>query len=144
MGDGISVFGVVLRGSHDAGPHIALVELLDSQTTTLVRLGDVKIDAISFLYEVDCTGSRYRLAGQVMYARSGQPITQTHIDNPMAEGPLASYLDAACGRDLTSEWTWGPKFSSMDGFLSAADTILEPRRAALPPVTITAIPRSSD
>ncbi len=141
IGDDLSVFGLVPRDRHAADPGIMLVELLDSQTTSEMHVRAVKIDAISFLYELDCDGSRYRLTGQVMYARSGQPIMRTEIDNPTVEGPLDGSLRAACGNELTPTWSWGPEFSSIEGFLSAADPILEPRRAAVPPVTITAIPQ---
>ncbi|WP_332678586.1 hypothetical protein [Brevundimonas sp.] len=143
IGDGLSVFGLVARGVHETDPGIVVVEMLDSQTSSQMRIRDAKIDAMSFIYEVDCASLRYRLAGQTMYERSGQPIARTHIDNVMIEELLAP-LQAACGGELTSDWKWGTEFTSMEGFLSAADPILEPRRTALPTVTITSTPRAQD
>lgn len=140
IGDGLSVFGMVPRGAHESDPDIIVVEMLDSQTTSHLRVRDAKIDAISFIYEVDCAGSRYRLSGQRMYARSGQPVTQTHINNALIEGQLPALLQSVCSPALPPDLKLGAAFSSMEGFLSAADAILAPRRAALPPVTITVTP----
>ena len=105
-----------------------------------MRLGDAKIDAMSFVYDLDCATMRYRLAYQVMYERSGQPVSRTNLDNAMIEGPMVPYLQPACGLAVPEGLQSGAEFDSMETFLAVVDPILEPRRAHLPRPTIVVAP----
>lgn len=142
VGSGLGVFGMVLRGNDQAEPGFILVEMLTSQTTSQMRRGSAKIDAMSFVYQLDCATMRYRLANQVSYERDGQPISRTNLDNALIDGPMADYLQPACGRTPPEGIQLDAEFSSMEAFLAVADTILAPRRAALPRTTITVTPAS--
>ena len=145
IGDGLAVFGLLARGVHQTEPGLVVVEVLTSQTSAQMRMGDAKIDAASFVFDLDCATMRYRLNHQIFYERTGEPVTRTNLDNEMIEGPMASYLQTACGRDIPDGLQLGEAFSSMEAFLSAADTILEPRRANLPRPTVTITsPRSQN
>jgi hypothetical protein len=141
--DGLGVFGMVTRGAHHTEPDLVVVEMLTSQTSTQMRMGAAKIDAMSFVYDLDCATMRYRLNHQVSYERTGQPVMQTNLNNAMIEGPMASYLQFACGQTVPDGLQLGEVFSSMEGFLSAADPILEPRLANLPRPSIILTPRRS-
>ena len=140
IGSGIGVFGMVPRAPRDPTTGIMVVEMLTSQTTSQLRRGDAKIDVMSFVYDVDCTTMRYRLAYQVSYERNGQPVHRTNLDNAMIEGPMAPYLQSACGLDVPEGLQSGAEFSSMEAFLATADPILELRRASLPQQTLTITP----
>jgi len=140
IGNGLGVFGMVLRGDDEADRGFILVEMLTSQTTSQMRIGSAKIDAMSFVYQLDCSTMRYRLAHQVDYERDGQPMYRINLDNALIDGPMADYLQPACGRAPPEGIQLGTLFSSMESFLAAADPVLEPRRAALPRATITVTP----
>lgn len=140
IGSGLGVFGMVLRGDDEAEPGFILVEMLTSQTASQMRQGPAKIDGLSFVYQLDCSTMRYRLANQVNYRRDGQPIMRVNLDNAVIDGPMADHLQPACGRATPEELELGVEFASMEAFLEAADLILTPRRAALPPTTITVTP----
>lgn len=140
IGPGLGVFGMISRGQDGADAGLILVEMLTSQTVAQMRRGSVKIDALSFVYQLDCTTMRYRLANQVNYDRNGQPLYRVNLNNAMIDGPMADYLQPACGRSPGSGIELGSEFSSMGDFLTRADTILAPRRAALPPMTVTVTP----
>jgi hypothetical protein len=142
IGDGLAVFGLVARGAHETEPSLVVVEMLTSQTSSQLRMGDAKIDAMSFVYDLDCATMRYRLNHQVSYERTGQPVMRTNLNNAMIEGPMASYLKAACGQAVPDDLQLGENFSSMEGFLSVADPILEPRLANLPRPSIIVPPRN--
>jgi hypothetical protein len=137
IGDELGVFGMVLRENDEAEPGFILVEMLTSQTTSQMRMGSAKIDAMSFVYQLDCSTMRYRLANQVDYRRDGQPMYRVNLDNALIDGPMADYLQPACGRAPPEGIQLGTRFSSMGTFLAIADTILAPRRAALPRAIIT-------
>lgn len=117
-----------------------VVEMLTSQTASQMHIGGAKVDAMSFVYDLDCATMRYRLDHQVMYERTGRPVSQTNLDNAMIEGPMGAYFQPACGREASSGRT-GETFTSMEAFLTAADLIAEPYRANLPRPTITVTPR---
>lgn len=102
-----------------------------------MRMGDAKIDVMSFVYDLDCTTMQYRLANQFSYERNGQPVSRTNLDNAKIEGPMEPYLQMACGREMPESLQAGEAFSSLETFLAAADPILEPRIASLPRPTIT-------
>jgi hypothetical protein len=142
IGDGLAVFGLVARGGHETEPGLLVVEMLTSQTSTQMRMGDAKIDAMSFVYDLDCATMRYRLNHQVSYESTGQPVMQTNLNNAMIEGPMASYLQAACGQAVPDGLQLGEDFLSMEGFLSVADPILEPRLASLPRPSVIVSPRN--
>ena len=65
---------------------------------------------------------------------------RVNLDNALIDGPMADYLQPACGRASPEDIQLGARFSSMEAFLAAADSILAPRRAALPRATITVTP----
>jgi hypothetical protein len=140
VGKGLGVFGMVLRGSDETDPGFILVEMLSSETDSQMRLGPAKISGLSFVYQLDCSTMRYRLANQVMYERNGQPIVRVKLDNAVVDDAMADYLQPACGRAAPDGIELGPAFTSMETFLEAADLILTPRRAALPQATITITP----
>ena len=110
IGDGLAVFGLVARGAHETEPGLVVVEMLTSQTSSQMRMGDAKIDAESFVYELDCATMRYRLNHQVSYERTGQPVMRTNLNNAMIEGPMASYLKAACGQAVPDDLQLGENF----------------------------------
>ena len=141
IGDGLAVFGLVARGAHETDTGLVVVEMLTSQTSAQIRVGGAKIDAMSFVYDLDCATMRYRLDHQLSYERTGQPVMRTNLNNAMIEGPMASYLQVACGQTVPDGLQLGEVFSSMEGFLSAADPILEPRVANLPRPSIIVTPR---
>lgn len=141
ISDRHSVFGMIVRSPRDPATGLMVVEMLTSQTASQVHLGGAKIDAMSFVYDLDCATMRYRLAHQVMYERTGRPVSQTNLDNTMIDGPMASYLQPACGREASGGVQTGETFASMEAFLAAADLIEEPYRANLPRPTITVTPR---
>jgi hypothetical protein len=140
VGSGLSVFGMVPRGMDATEPGLVLVEMLTSQTSSQVRRGSAKIDAMSFVYQLDRVTMRYRLANQVNYSRDGQPLYRVNLDNAFIEGPMSAYLESASGRTPPDGIESGAEFASIADFLAAADPILAPRRAALPPMTVTITP----
>ena len=140
IGTGIGVFGMVPRAPRDPTTGVMVVEMLTSQTTSQLHRGTAKIDVMSFVYDLDCATMHYRLAYQVSYERSGQPVSRTNLDNAMIEGPMAPYLQTACGLEMPEGLERGAEFGSMEAFLAVADPILEPRRANLPRQTIIITP----
>lgn len=141
VGSGQSVFGMILRGDDAAHPGFMRVEMLTSQTSGQMRLGAAKIDAMSFVYELDCATMRYRLASQVNYQRNGQPVARVDLANTIIDGPMADYLQPACGRPPGEGIELGAAFSSMETFLATADPMQDPRHAgAAQPVITSALP----
>ncbi len=140
VGPGLAVFGMISRGRDETNAGLLLVEMLTSQTDAQMRMGSVKIDAMSFVYQLDCSTMRYRLANQVDYTRSGQPLYRVNLNNDIIDGPMADYLQPACGRAPGAGIELGLEFSSMNDFLARADAILAPRNVALPPTTVTVTP----